>query len=160
MEYEIIPAEEKHIEELCSLLDELFSMDIEFTPDRDAQKRGLKSIINQPDTGEILILQKEGKIIGMVSLLYTISTALGGPVAVLEDMIISKEFRKMGYGSALLKNALQWAQDRGILRVTLLTDYNNDIAIKYYEKQGFTRSAMIPMRLVFKEESSPLSNKN
>ncbi len=139
------------IESLSSLLTVLFEQDIEFEPNDKKQKSGLTKIIDNPDVGEILIIKSENRIIGMVSLLFSISTVLGGKVAVLEDMVIHPDFRKKGHGTKLLNSAIDWAKENGILRITLLTDFDNEVAINYYKNNGFIKSPMIPMRLVFKK---------
>ncbi|MBP9022617.1 MAG: GNAT family N-acetyltransferase [Spirochaetes bacterium] len=145
---EIRTAKIDDLERLAYLLDLLFSQDIEFEPDYEKQNKGLKEIIENPEIGEILVLTIDKKIIAMVSLLYSISTALGGKVAVLEDMIVDKEFRSNNYGTELLNEAIGFARNRNVLRITLLTDYDNDCAIHFYEKTGFVKSKMIPMRLM------------
>jgi len=145
---EITLAQPADIPEMVQLLDELFSQDIEFVPNHEKQQRGLELIVNNPEMGEILVLKNDGSIIGMVSLLYSISTALGGKVTILEDMIITKEFQSKGLGSKLLGAAIDFASDRGCMRITLLTDYDNEIAQAFYRKFGFNKSAMIPMRLI------------
>ena len=148
MNIKIRIADSTDINDLISLLNELFTQDIEFEPNYDRQKAGLEKILNNPDIGEILVMQMDDKIIGMVSLLYSISTALGGKVAILEDMIINKDFRKCGFGRQLLLEAISFSRKRDCLRLTLLTDFNNDIAINFYSDLGFKKSAMIPMRLI------------
>ncbi|HNX56028.1 MAG TPA: GNAT family N-acetyltransferase [Prolixibacteraceae bacterium] len=137
------------LDELVHLLNVLFTRDIEFEPDYIKQRIGLELIILNPEIGEILVMKIDGKVLGMVSLLYSISTALGGKVATLEDMVIAEEFRRKGLGAELLKEAVSFARKRGCLRLTLLTDFNNDTAIKFYERAGFNLSKMIPLRLVF-----------
>lgn len=104
--------------ELIKLLNDLFTQDIEFLPDLKKQKSGLEAIINNPEIGEILVLKGDGKILGMVSLLYSISTALGGKVAILEDMIIHKDFRQQGLGKELLSKAIRFSKERNCLRLT------------------------------------------
>jgi ribosomal protein S18 acetylase RimI-like enzyme len=146
MNNQITIAQLTDIPVMVGLLDELFSQDIEFVPNHEKQQTGLDLIVGNPEIGEILVLKKEEKVIGMVSLLYSISTALGAKVAILEDMIISKEYRGQGLGSKLLTEAIRFANERGCMRITLLTDYNNDPAITFYKKFGFSKSAMIPMR--------------
>ncbi len=136
------------LESLIHLLNVLFSQDIEFEADYEKQKNGLKEILENPDIGEILVLTIDDNIIGMVSLLYSISTALGGRVAILEDMIIDKDFRSNTYGTELINEAVKFARENNILRITLLTDYDNDRAIHFYGNAGFVKSKMIPMRLV------------
>ena len=72
---EIRLANEPDLPELVGLLNELFTQDIEFEPDYATQESGLRKIIGNHEVGDILVLVIDGKIIGMVSLLYSISTA-------------------------------------------------------------------------------------
>lgn len=148
MRIEIRKATIGDLEKLIHLLNRLFSQDIEFEPDYDKQKNGLKKIIGNPEIGEILVLTIDDSIVAMVSLLYSISTALGGKVAVLEDMIVDEEYRKKNYGAELINEAIQYARNSNILRLTLLTDFDNDKAIRFYTNAGFEKSKMIPMRLI------------
>ena len=149
MKKEISIANMNDLPQLIDLLNDLFTQDIEFVPDLKKQKMGLEAIINNPEIGEILVLKGDSNILGMVSLLYSISTALGGKVAILEDMIIHKDYRQMGLGKELLGEAIRFSKERNCLRLTLLTDFNNDSAIQFYQKFGFKKSEMIPLRLVF-----------
>lgn len=132
---------------LCSLLDQLFAQEAEFSPDRAAQERGLSEIIRNAARGEILVACEFGRIIGMVNLLYTVSTALGAPVALLEDMVVDTAARDRGLGTQLLEAAIATAKSRGCRRITLLTDADNADAQRFYARQGFARSSMIPLRL-------------
>jgi GNAT superfamily N-acetyltransferase len=86
----------------------------------------------------------------MANLLYTVSTALGGKVGLLEDMVVRPEFRGQGVGLALLSAAIEYAQQVGCLRLTLLTDVDNLSAQQFYQRAGFAQSSMVPMRLSLK----------
>ena len=145
---EIIIATFTDLNELIRLLDELFTQDLEFVPNQEKQKRGLEKIIGNKEIGEILVLKVNDKVIGMVSLLYSISTALGGKVAIVEDMVIDKDYRNQGFGKELFNEAIRFSKERNCLRLTLLTDYNNSIAVGFYKSFGFKTSEMIPMRLI------------
>jgi ribosomal protein S18 acetylase RimI-like enzyme len=149
MKKEISLASISDLPDLAELLIDLFTQDIEFVSNLEKQMAGLQTIINSPEMGEILILKGNDRILGMVSLLYSISTALGGKVAILEDMIIHKNYRQKGLGKELLGEAIRFSKERNCLRITLLTDFDNEPAINFYQKFGFKKSAMIPMRLVF-----------
>lgn len=133
---------------LCALLDQLFAQEAEFTPDRAAQTRGLAAIIADPQVGEILVAVEDGRVRAMVNLLYTISTALGARVALLEDMVVDAGARGAGLGSALLAAAIAHAEQRGCRRITLLTDGDNQAAQRFYRRHGFAPSPMLPMRRV------------
>lgn len=143
------PATLSDIPQLSGLLSILFSQEADFQPDAAKQSEGLRRIIGCPETGHILVLRQGDSTIGMVNILYTISTALGARVAILEDMIVDPAKRGAGAGSQLLHAAIEFARAQGCARVTLLTDRDNDQAIRFYRRHGFVASAMMPMRLVF-----------
>jgi ribosomal protein S18 acetylase RimI-like enzyme len=105
-------------------------------------------ILNNNNIGNIIVAKKNEKIIGMVILLYTISTAMGERVALLEDMVVSPNERELGIGSILLDRAVKYATERGCKRVTLLTDKMNTRAQKFYKQHKFNRSSMIPFRMI------------
>jgi GNAT superfamily N-acetyltransferase len=134
------------ITELCGLLDILFSQEVEFKPDAEAQERGLRAIVTNPDVGIILVARHNEKVIGMVNMLFTVSTALGGRVALLEDMVVLPSQRGSGIGSRLLNAAISTAREHHCQRMTLLTDNDNATAHGFYERHGFTRSPMLPFR--------------
>ena len=133
---------------LCILLDCLFSQEVEFKPDHKTQSRGLEMILNNNNIGNIFVAKKNEKIIGMVILLYTVSTALGERVALLEDMVVSPDERELGIGSMLLDHAVKYATEKGCKRITLLTDKMNIRAQKFYKQHKFNYSSMIPFRMI------------
>jgi GNAT superfamily N-acetyltransferase len=140
-------ATEAQLPALCALLGELFAQETEFQPDADAQYRGLARIIGHPEAGTILVALQDDTVVGMVNLLYTTSTALGAPVAMLEDMIVAPAARGRGVGTMLLQSAFHAARAKGCRRITLLTDGVNGAAQRFYARHGFARSPMIPMRV-------------
>ncbi len=132
---------------LSELLSELFSQELEFAPDNTAQSSGLLKIIESPDIGIILLARRNGQVVGMLTMLFTISTALGAPVVLLEDMIVTAACRGERVGSQLLSEAISLASRRGCKRITVLTDGVNLAAQQFYATQGFVASSMKPMRL-------------
>lgn len=139
-------ARQDDVEQLCQLLEQLFAQEAEFSPAPDLQAKGLLLILKGQDVGRILLAESDGQVIGMINLLYTVSTALGGRVALLEDMVVDRSFRGFGVGEKLLNAGLDQARADGCLRVTLLTDQDNGQAHSFYERNGFVRSPMIPFR--------------
>lgn len=133
---------------LAELLGILFEQEEEFTPDRAAQERGLRRIIVDAGLGRVLVLRDATRVIGMVSLLFSVSTALGDRVATLEDMVVVPERRAEGAGSTLLTAAIEQAREAGCRRITLLTDGSNASARRFYGRHGFQPSKMVPMRLL------------
>ena len=137
----------EHIPQMADLLAVLFSEEVEFRPDREKQIRGLRMIIGAPERGNLFIATEEDEVVGMVSLLFTISTANGAPACWLEDMVIRPDHRGMGIGTRLLQHAVVYAKSHGFTRITLLTDRVNEKTVRFYERNGFQHSEMVPMRL-------------
>ena len=152
--------EDSHIEQatledlpqLSDLLGDLFTMEGDFQPDRAKQMRGLRLILEQPNRGRIFVLRHNGVIFGMINLLFTISTAEGGFVILLEDVIMHRDYRGQGYGTKLLRHAIDYAKKKDFLRITLLTDRLNERSQEFFKEHGFVVSKMIPMRLIFGAE--------
>ena len=135
------------IPRLCELLAILFTQESEFSPNPTLQAQALRAILDAPETGTILVLREADGIVGMVSLLYTVSTFLGGRVALLEDMVVEPAQRGKGRGGEIVQGAIEHARKAGCRRITLLTDGHNMAARKFYETVGFQQSFMQPYRL-------------
>src|SRR6266704_6342597 len=142
------PATEADLDELSELLGELFAQESDFRPDKHKQLRGLRLIFEQPSRGRVFVLRCDGAIVGMINLLFTISTAEGGFGMLLEDLVVHKEYQGKGYGSRLLQHAIDFAKQKNFLRITLLTDRPENLAQEFFRRHGFHESSMIPMRLL------------
>jgi GNAT superfamily N-acetyltransferase len=136
------------IPELISLLKTLFEQEAEFEPNSETQRKGLSKIILDPKIGIVLVARDDEKILGMINLLFTESTALGAKVAILEDMVVLSKSRGEGIGSQLVDYAIGEAKKEGCKRITLLTDIENTKAQSFYQKKGFVKSKMTPYRLL------------
>lgn len=62
-------------------------------------------------------------------------------------MVVDPVARGGGVGSLLLAAAIEHALDLGCRRITLLTDGDNVSARRFYQRQGFVHSGMVPLRL-------------
>ena len=139
---------------ITKLLYHLFTQEAEFVFDKKLHKKALRKIIRDNSIGEIFVIVKNDKIVGCVNILYTISTALGGTVAILEDMILAPKYRGKSLGSKLLKHTIKYLTKKQIQRITLLTDKDNYKAHQFYEKLHFSPSEMIVYRQLLKNKSS------
>src|SRR4029434_3895872 len=144
----IEPATEADLDELSEMLGGLFKQESDFRPDKEKQLRGLRLIFEQPSRGRVFVLRRDRSIVGMINLLFTISTAEGGFVILLEDLVIHKQYRGHGYGSMLLDYAIEFARQKNFKRITLLTDRPELRSQSFFRKHGFYESPMLPMRLL------------
>jgi len=132
--------------QLADLLAELFALESDFAPERDKQLRGLQLILDNPALGRLFVLRIDGAVAGMANALITVSTAEGGKVLLLEDVIVSRAHRGGGYGRRLVEHVLSWARQQGMARVTLLADRDNAPALDFYRALGFEGSHMTVLR--------------
>ncbi len=150
MSVELAAARAADLPQLVELLGVLFEQEAEFAADPVKQERALKLIFADPTRGKIYVAREGKRVVAMASLLYTISTAEGGKAAWFEDLVVGPEFRQRGIGAKLLEHVIAQARAEGIVRITLLTDMQNESAQALYRRLGFTGSPMKPMRLKLK----------
>lgn len=149
----IEPATAEDLDDLSDLLGELFSHEKDFRPDKTKQLRGLRLIFEEPNRGRVFVLRRDRAIVGMINLLFTISTAEGGLVILLEDLVVHDSYRESGYGSMLLEYAINFAKQKNFLRITLLTDRPEIRSQNFFRRHGFVESHMLPMRLLISPEN-------
>jgi ribosomal protein S18 acetylase RimI-like enzyme len=142
------PATIEDLPALTELVLELMELQPDFTPVRHAHEKGLRLILEEPSRGRILVLRNDERIIGMVNLLITISTAMGGFALLMEDVIVHPEHRGQGCGSLLIDEVLEFARQRGFKRVTLLADKLSAQSQAFFQNHGFEFSHLIPMRYI------------
>ena len=152
-EVRIEPATLDDLPQLTELLVALFTQEPEFRADREAQMRGLRLILEQPSRGRVFVARDPASnfLVGMINLLFTISTAEGGFVILLEDLVVHPAHRGRGFGTMLLEYGIRYAREKNFLRITLLTDRIDHPTVGFFEKLGFRRSQMVPMRLLLNE---------
>lgn len=146
------------LDALVALLGVLFTQESEMQPDAASQRAGLAAILANPSVGQLFVARDEGgtgsgqrgDVVGMISLLYTVSTALGGPVGIVEDYVVRPDYRGRGIGHALMDAVFRHARERGLLRLTLQTDRDNAAAQRLYERYGFHPSTMLLMKCILK----------
>ena len=143
----IEPATLDDLPGLVDMLVELFDLEADFVPDRQKQEDGLRLLLEQPSRGRIFVLRNDHSLIGMVNTLTTISTAEGGFVMILEDFFILPAHRSQGFGHLMLDYVVNYAKKKNFKRITLLTDKLSEESQRFFQKNGFNFSQMIPMRM-------------
>ncbi len=137
------------IPQLCELLAFLFELEQEFRPDTHKQTEALKVLVDNPQRGRVFVVRDGATLAGMVSVQVLVSTACGGDVLLLEDLVVRPKYRNCGLGSALLEHVILFARQHGYRRITLLTDRVNTAAQRFYKRHGFSLSEMVPYRILF-----------
>ena len=132
--------------DLVSLLGELFAIEADFCADSEKQGRGLRALLARGKDGHILVAEVDGRVVGMCTVQVVISTAEGGPVGLVEDMVVAHAWRGLGIGPRLLASLEDWARARGLTRLQLLADCENHPALEFYAAQGWVDTQLVARR--------------
>lgn len=130
------------IDAMISLLQALFTIEQDFLADADHQRRGLLLLLSHPGQAAVFVAQVNGEVVGMVSAQVVVSTAVGAYSVLLEDMFVKTEHRRMGIGSKLLEQVVDWGVEKGAMRVQLVADETNTRALKFYRQAGLITGRM------------------
>ena len=131
---------------LVGLLKQLFSIEKDFLFNESLQRRGLALMLEKDRSSCILVAKTGQKVVGMVSLQKLVSTAEGGLVGLIEDMVVNNDYHGQGIGKRLLTSIEMWAKAQGLMRLQLLTDKDNKHALGFYEKMNWRATQLICLR--------------
>jgi GNAT superfamily N-acetyltransferase len=147
MDAKIRNAQPEDLESLTALLRELFSIEADFAADAGRQRRGLALMLDGCLKHRcVKVAELEGEVVGMVTAQLLISTAEGGIVALVEDMVVDSRHRGRGIGRQLMDAIESWSRERGASRLQLLADRTNFSALDFYDKIGWRPTRMICLR--------------
>ena len=63
-------------------------------------------------------------------------------------IVIRKDFRELGIGTAMMRVLIEQAKEMGLRVLTLTAFASNKRAIHVYEKVGFLQTGLIPKKLL------------
>jgi GNAT superfamily N-acetyltransferase len=135
------PAKQEDIDGISNLLSQLFSIEADFVPDEEKQRSGLQMLLDALGA-YVLVAEEQGSVIGMATVQVLVSTAEGGHVGLVEDVVVDKEQRCKGVGSALLDHLTVWAEDNGLTRLQLAADRDNSAALEFYAAKGWKQTSL------------------
>jgi GNAT superfamily N-acetyltransferase len=138
-------ATEADIPALAALLQELFAIEADFQGDPVRQERGLRLLLDSPG-GKIWVAEEQGRVVGLCTLQMLVSTAEGGPVGLIEDVVVASDRRGLGIGRQLLAALETWAVQHGLSRLQLLADRENRPALDFYQRLDWRETKLIALR--------------
>ncbi len=149
MDIIIRPAQPWDIPRMSELLAELFSIESDFSPNMEKQMYGLSALIaDLSGRTLVLVAVNDGTVIGMATVQTLVSTAEGGRVGFIEDVIVDKKHRRTGIGTLLLQEIVDWSRKARLKRLQLLADLDNQPALDFYSSQGWISTRLACMRLL------------
>ena len=95
-----------------------------------------ETLFGKRRTAEVVIGYLETKPVGFVLFFHNYSTFLGKPGLYIEDLFVDEDYRRRGYGRALLLHVARLAKQRGCGRLEWSVLDWNQPAIDFYKKLG------------------------
>ncbi|MFZ3129614.1 MAG: GNAT family N-acetyltransferase [Desulfosporosinus sp.] len=128
---------------MIGLLRILISIETDFAFDAETQQRGLEMMLSNGAHRCVMVAELNQQIVGMCTAQFLVSTAEGGIVALIEDLVVEDTCRGQGVGKELLLSMESWAIARGVRRLQLLADRNNIRALEFYKKMEWKYTQLI-----------------
>lgn len=136
-------ATEGDIDALVGLLGQLFEIESVFTFDAAVHRRGLEALISGHGQAWVWVALSGDTVSGMCTAQRLISTAVGGPVLHVEDVVVDSARHGAGIGSALMAHVERWAVENGYRRLQLVADGANTPAITFYRNRNWEKTNLI-----------------
>ncbi|BDA44194.1 probable streptothricin acetyltransferase A [Coccomyxa sp. Obi] len=133
------------VSRIVELLEILFTIEADFCIDKEKQTRGVALLLSDKDACALVAVLQD-KVVGCITIQRLISTAEGGYVGLVEDVVVEGQFRKKGIGKQLEKAACSWALENGLLRLQLLADSSNASALSFYSRLGWKETNLVALR--------------
>jgi GNAT superfamily N-acetyltransferase len=132
------------IPEMVLLLEQLFTIETDFTINVEKHRQGLEMMIESSGSSRcVKVADVKGCVIGMGTAQLMVSTAEGAWVALVEDIVVEAQWRGRGIGRKLVSVLETWAWSRGAARMQLLADRTNFSALDFYHHIGWRPTRMI-----------------
>lgn len=126
-------AHELDYEELIKLYNDFIVEDRYSRHDGDSFKKAL----NNPNNF-IYVAKDENKLVGFASFSIRDVIRYPRPIAELDELFVSSDYRKKGLGKDLMKIVEDKARALNCYRLYIESSYKHEIAHKFYEAQGYT----------------------
>jgi ribosomal protein S18 acetylase RimI-like enzyme len=85
----------------------------------------------------VVLLETEGRYIGMATCFELFSTFQVKPYLYVHDVVVNSDYRGKGCGRLLLEGIVEEARTRGCCKVTLEVRHDNTVAKQLYRTLGF-----------------------
>ena len=87
-----------------------------------------------------LVIEEDGIIVSTcIMVIIPNLTRNARPYALIENVVTHEQYRKRGYGTAVIKKAIEIAKEKGCYKVMLMTGRKDEATLRFYERAGFNK---------------------
>ncbi|MFN2270635.1 MAG: GNAT family N-acetyltransferase [Anaerolineae bacterium] len=136
-EYHVRSIRKKELGKLLDLYKHLFEKaDAPLPPDE--QLAQLWDQITDNPLLHYFVGEIDGQIVSSCTMTIIPNLTRGArPYGLIENVVTHRDYRKRGYGTQMLRHALQVAWDHDCYKVMLLTGRKDEATLRFYERAGF-----------------------
>lgn len=137
---EIREIEEAGLNELLALYKHLHNQD-DPLPEKARVAAVWRDILANPNI-KYFGLYDKSKLVSSCTITVIPNLTRGcRPYGVIESVVTHQNFRRKGYGKAVLRHAQEYARSRNCYKVMLMTGRKDEGTFRFYESAGFDRNA-------------------
>ena len=131
-------AEEKDVMDIKNLY---FNFLTKYPPKEEQDIEAWKQLINEINKSErlfLLVVEEDNRVVSTVQLgIIPSLTHNMRSFAVVENVVTHENYRKKGFASMLLQEAIKIAQDKNCYKIFLETGSNRESTLNFYKENGF-----------------------
>jgi ribosomal protein S18 acetylase RimI-like enzyme len=117
-----------------------------FLHDKKWTKEALRKLISMKNY-VLLVAKTNNRVIGLIDFFVVPSLSEKWNEARILNFFVHKDFQGKGVGSKLLKAVTKLADEMGIAELFVETTKDNEKAIQFYRKHGFTNEYLLLERV-------------
>jgi len=121
-------AEQGDYQAICELSTTL----VGFEADRRAS---FEAVLAAPDH-DLIVAEVDGAVVGYAHLMVYPDLTHGALAGELLGLIVRRDIRRQGIGSALMREIVRLARERGVAELHICTEPDNEVAKRFYESAG------------------------
>ena len=138
MDFKIIKAEKKHIQEIGILFD-LYRQFYKYESNLIESTNYIKDRINNNESIIFIAISDANEAIGFVQLYETFGSLDLGKIVILYDLYVKEDHRKNNIGRKLMIKSHEYAKKINAKRIQLSTAIDNYIGQSLYESLGYVK---------------------
>jgi len=131
---EITQATKADIDGILAIQSQIYRID---TLPKNAAE--ILSDLIESDNCTVIVAKENGTVLSSALLFYLLIPAHGKPYALLEGMVVDKNIRGKGVGTALMKKIIAVAGEKGCYKINFTSGKDRADTHKFYENLGFKK---------------------
>ncbi|MBN2532580.1 MAG: GNAT family N-acetyltransferase [Spirochaetales bacterium] len=134
----------KDIPALCRLLEELTKIvDFPYVVSEKNCRKMFYRMKKSKGVYKNLVAVVDNTVAGFLSLVVYKTLLLKGGTALINELVVSREYRRKGIGTLLIKKACMLARESGMDEIEVGTECKNRAAQSFDKKNGFSEEYVL-----------------